>query len=100
MVEEQFGSYTLVERIGVGGMAEVFLARHNGVEGFEKELVIKRIRPHLSGNPSFVGMFLGEAKLAAQLAHPNIVQIFDLGQIEESYFIAMEYVAGRDMSAM
>jgi eukaryotic-like serine/threonine-protein kinase len=97
---ETFGSYTLLEQIGIGGMAEVFLARHTGVEGFEKEIVIKRIRPHLSAIPSFVNMFLGEAKLAAQLAHPNIVQIYDLGKIADSYFIAMEYVAGRDMSAI
>jgi eukaryotic-like serine/threonine-protein kinase len=97
---ERFGGYTLLEQIGVGGMAEVFLARHSGVEGFEKEIVIKRIRPHLSAIPSFVNMFLGEAKLAAQLNHPNIVQIYDLGKIKDSYFIAMEYIAGRDMSAV
>ncbi|OGQ88482.1 MAG: hypothetical protein A2289_08895 [Deltaproteobacteria bacterium RIFOXYA12_FULL_58_15] len=81
-------------------MAEVFLARHSGVEGFEKEIVIKRIRPHLSATASFVNMFLGEAKLAAQLSHPNIVQIYDLGKIKDSYFIAMEYIAGRDLSAI
>ncbi|MEZ0311299.1 MAG: serine/threonine protein kinase [Myxococcota bacterium] len=99
-MSEFFGSYTLLEQIGVGGMAEVFLARHAGVEGFEKEVVIKRIRPHLSATDAFVTMFLGEAKLAAQLAHPNIVQIHDLGLIDASYFIAMEYVAGRDMSSI
>lgn len=97
---EVFGSYTLLDQIGIGGMAEVFLARHTGVEGFEKEIVIKRIRPHLSAVPSFINMFLGEAKLAAQLNHANIVQIYDLGKIGDSYFIAMEYVAGRDMSAI
>ncbi|MEM6732619.1 MAG: protein kinase, partial [Myxococcota bacterium] len=97
---EQFGSYSLLEQIGIGGMAEVFLARHSGVEGFEKELVIKRIRPHLSEVPSFVNMFLGEAKLAAQLSHPNIVAIYDLGKIAASYFIAMEYIAGKDLSAI
>ncbi len=97
---ERFGGYTLLEQIGVGGMAEVFLARHSGVEGFEKEIVIKRIRPHLSAQASFVNMFLGEAKLAAQLSHPNIVQIYDLGKIKDSYFIAMEYVSGRDMSSI
>ena len=99
-MSETFGSYTLQEQIGVGGMAEVFLARHAGVEGFEKDVVIKRIRPHLSATDAFVTMFLGEAKLAAQLAHPNIVQIHDLGLIDASYFIAMEYVAGRDMSSI
>ncbi|MCP4504578.1 MAG: serine/threonine protein kinase [Deltaproteobacteria bacterium] len=79
-------------------MAEIFLARQEGLEGFEKTICIKRIRPHLSNQPNFVRMFLNEAKLAAQLTHPNIVQIYDLGRINESYFIAMEYVSGRDMS--
>ena len=93
----RFGKYTLIDRIAVGGMAEIFLARQAGIENFEKTIVIKRIRPHLSKQPNFVKMFLNEAKLAAQLNHPNIVQIYDLGRIGESYFIAMEYVFGRDM---
>jgi serine/threonine protein kinase len=93
----RFGKYTLIDRIAVGGMAEIFLARQAGLEGFEKTIVIKRIRPHLSSQKSFVKMFLNEAKLAAQLNHPNIVQIYDLGKIAESYFIAMEYIFGRDM---
>jgi serine/threonine-protein kinase len=93
----RFGKYTLIDRIAVGGMAEIFLARQAGLEGFEKTIVIKRIRPHLSKQPNFVKMFLNEAKLAAQLNHPNIVQIYDLGKINESYFIAMEYIFGRDM---
>lgn len=79
-------------------MAEVFLARQEGLEGFEKTICIKRIRPHLSSQPNFVQMFLNEAKLAAQLNHPNIVQIYDLGRVNDSYFIAMEYISGRDMS--
>jgi eukaryotic-like serine/threonine-protein kinase len=79
-------------------MAEVFLAVRPGLEGFEKTLAIKRIRPHLSNEDAFVKMFLNEAKLAAQLQHPNIVQIFDLGKINNSFFIAMEYISGRDMS--
>jgi serine/threonine-protein kinase len=94
----RFGKYTLINRIAVGGMAEIFLARQEGLEGFEKTICIKRIRPHLSSQVSFVRMFLNEAKLAAQLNHPNIVQIYDLGRIGESYFIAMEYIHGRDMS--
>lgn len=93
----RFGKYTLIDRIAVGGMAEIFLARQAGLEGFEKTIVIKRIRPHLSKQAAFVKMFLNEAKLAAQLNHPNIVQIYDLGKIGESYFIAMEYIFGRDM---
>ena len=94
----RFGKYLLLNRIAVGGMAEIFLARQEGLEGFEKTICIKRIRPHLSSQPGFVRMFLNEAKLAAQLTHPNIAQIYDLGRINESYFIAMEYIAGRDMS--
>jgi len=93
----RFGKYVLLDRIAVGGMAEIFLARQEGLEGFEKTIVIKRIRPHLSNQKSFVAMFLNEAKLAAQLNHPNIVQIYDLGKIGESYFIAMECIIGRDM---
>ena len=79
-------------------MAEVFLAIQSGLQGFEKYLAIKRIRPHLCGEEAFVRMFLDEAKLAAQLQHPNVVQIYDLGRIGDSYFIAMEYISGRDMS--
>ena len=94
----RFGKYTLLNRIAVGGMAEVFLARQEGLEGFEKTICIKRIRPHLSSQPNFVRMFLNEAKLAAQLNHPCIVQIYDLGRVNDSYFIAMEYISGRDMS--
>ena len=94
----RFGKYSLLNRIAVGGMAEIFLARQEGLEGFEKTICIKRIRPHLSSQPNFVRMFLNEAKLAAQLNHPNIVQIYDLGRIADSYFIAMEYISGRDMS--
>jgi serine/threonine-protein kinase len=95
---QTFGKYTLIDRIAVGGMAEIFLARQAGVEGFEKTIALKKIRPHLSGDENFVRMFLNEAKLAAQLSHPNIVQIYDLGKINDSYFIAMEYISGRDMS--
>ena len=93
----KYGKYTLIDRIAVGGMAEIFLARQAGLEGFEKTIVIKRIRPHLGKQSSFVKMFLNEAKLAAQLNHPNIVQIYDLGKIADTYFIAMEYIFGRDM---
>ncbi len=92
-----FGQYTLIDRLAVGGMAEVFLAHQSGPDGFEKPVVIKRIRPHLSQQSAFVRMFLNEARLAAQLNHPNIVQIHDLGKVGDSYFIGMEYLFGRDM---
>ncbi|MFL5350737.1 MAG: serine/threonine protein kinase [Hyalangium sp.] len=92
-----FGQYQLIDRLAVGGMAELFLAQQAGPDGFEKTVVIKRIRPHLSRQPAFVRMFLNEARLAAQLNHPNIVQIHDLGKVGDSYYIGMEYLFGRDM---
>ena len=92
-----FGNYLLHERIGAGGMAEIFLATAPGIEGFDKQLVIKKILPSLSGDDQFVKMFIEEARLCVFLRHPNVVQVFDLGEIEDQYFIAMEYVAGRDL---
>ncbi len=95
--DDRFGPYQLVDRVAIGGMAEVFKAKRAGVEGFEKVVAVKRILPHLSENKEFLDMFVDEAKMVAGLAHPNIVQIFDLGRIEKSYYIAMEYVHGRDL---
>jgi serine/threonine protein kinase len=92
-----YGPYELLDRVAIGGMAEVFKAKRSGVEGFEKIVAVKRILPHLSDNQEFVDMFVNEAKMVAGLTHPNIVQIFDLGRIESSYYIAMEYVHGRDL---
>jgi len=93
-----FGRYQLLERIAVGGMAEVFLARSFGVEGFEKRLVIKRILPELAQSPRFVSMFVHEAKLSVCLSHPNIVQVFELGKVGEDHYIAMEHIHGRDLT--
>ena len=90
----RFGQYVLLRRIARGGMAEVFLAQQRGLEGFDRRVAVKRILPHLADSPDFVKMFLGEAKLAAQLAHPNIVHIYDFGKVEHDYFIAMEFVDG------
>ncbi len=97
---EEYGNYYLLEKIAVGGMAELFKAQQRGVQGFQKIVAIKRILPHLSDNEDFVTMFIDEAKLAAQLTHPNIVQIFDLGKAGNSYYIAMEYVNGRDLRTL
>ncbi len=97
---EEYGNYFLLEKIAVGGMAELFKAQQRGVQGFQKIVAIKRILPHFSGNEDFVTMFIDEAKLAAQLTHPNIVQIFDLGKAGSSYYIAMEYVNGRDLRTL
>jgi serine/threonine protein kinase len=94
----QFGKYTLFERIGRGGMADVFKARVQGPAGFERIFVVKRILPHLSDDPTFTKMFIEEAKMSARLSHPNIVQVFELGSVDNEYFISMEYVRGRDLA--
>ncbi|MHB8872884.1 MAG: protein kinase domain-containing protein [Myxococcaceae bacterium] len=97
MAAEDFGKYQLLKRLATGGMAQIYLARQKGPEGFEKLLVVKRILPHLAENDEFITMFLDEARIAARLNHPNVVQIFDLGAQDDSYFIAMEYIHGEDV---
>jgi serine/threonine protein kinase len=97
---EAFGRYALLEKIGQGGMAEVFRAKSYGVEGFEKVLVIKRILPELAREPKFVEMFVREAKLSVRLSHANVVQVFDLGRVGNALFIAMEYVHGLDLATL
>ena len=101
----RFGKYELLEHLASGGMAEVYLARAFGAEGFEKRLVIKRIRPTLARSQRFSAMFVQEAKISAGLSHPNIVQIFELGRAashagaeEGDLYIAMEHVWGRDLT--
>ncbi len=96
----KFGQYVLIEKIATGGMAEVWKARMRGVEGFQKTVAIKKILPHLSDNQDFIEMFVDEAKLAAQLNHNNIIHIYDLGKIQSSYYIAMEYIDGFDLKAI
>ncbi len=93
----KFGKYLLIDKIGTGGMAELFLAKQTGLKGFEKVMAIKRILPHLTEDQEFVSMFINEAKLAALLSHQNIVQIYDLGSVALIYYIAMEYVMGKDL---
>jgi serine/threonine protein kinase len=96
-----FGRYSLVRKIGTGGMAEIWKARVVGPAGFEKTLAIKKVLPDLVANEQFLEMFVEEAKLVANLAHPNIVQVFDFGQVDErDYFIAMEYVAGTNLATI
>jgi serine/threonine protein kinase len=92
-----FGRYFLIDKIAVGGMAEVFKAKSFSHGGFEKLLVIKRILQHLSDNDEFIDMFIDEAKISVELQHPNIVQIYDFGRIQENFFIAMECVEGKDV---
>jgi serine/threonine-protein kinase len=97
---ERLGKYQLVRKLATGGMAEVFLARAEGPMGFAKKLVVKRILPQYSEDEGFVSMFLGEAKLAAELNHPNVVQIFDFGQTDGRYFIAMELIDGPNLRVL
>jgi serine/threonine-protein kinase len=96
----QLGRYQLVRKLATGGMAEVFLAKAIGPGGFEKSLVIKCILPNLAQDPEFVEMFLHEARLAAQLNHPNVVQIFDFGEVDGTYYLAMEYVDGPNLRSV
>jgi len=95
-----FGRYTLLERLAVGGMAEVFRSKIVLSHGFEKILVIKRILPHLAADRNFVSMFIEEAKLTAQLSHSKIVQVLDFGEVDGQYFIALELIDGFDALAL
>jgi serine/threonine protein kinase len=92
-----FGRYTLTERIGEGGMAEVYLADVPVAEGLIKRVVIKKIRKELADLPEFTRMFVDEAKIALGLNHANIVQVFDFGQVHGSFYLAMELVEGQDL---
>ncbi len=98
MTPERLGRYRLTARIAVGGMAELFLATQEGPEGFRKRVAIKRLLPQLARKPNVVEMFLNEARLASRINHPNVVDILDLGQEGEDYFIAMEYLDGRSLA--
>jgi serine/threonine protein kinase len=93
-------SYTILRRLGKGGMAEVFLARQEGLAGFRRLTVIKKLLPQFSQVPEVAEMLLDEARIAAQLTHPNIVQIYELGKDQGQYFIAMEYVDGCDLATL
>jgi serine/threonine protein kinase len=99
-VPEYLGKYQLLQPLARGGMAELHLARQEGIAGFEKMVVIKRVLPHLAQYRDFATMFLDEARIAAKLSHPNIVQYFDFGEADGSYYIAMEYLAGEDLAAI
>jgi len=94
---QKFGKYTLLRKLATGGMAELFVAKTMGAEGFERELVIKRILPSFSEDEAFVKMFIDEASLTSKLQHPNIVQIFDFDVTDRQYYIAMEFIEGEDL---
>ena len=94
----QIGKYIVRKKLAEGGMAEIYLATSQGAEGFEKEVVIKRIRAFMASDPGFVDMFIAEARLASRLNHANVVQIFDFAKHEDTYYLAMEYVRGCTLS--
>jgi len=96
---QRYGRYVLVDRMGAGGMAEVFRAVVPGVEGFRRELVVKRILAERADSQKFRDMFIHEAKISSKLHHPCIVQVFDFGQVDGTYFLAMEMLVGRDLHA-
>jgi serine/threonine protein kinase len=96
----RFGRYTLIKKLATGGMAEIWLARQSGVAGFNRFVVIKKILSHLAEEETFRNMFLDEARMSAALTHPNIVQVYDLGEADETYFIAMEFILGENLAAI
>lgn len=98
--QQQQQRYRVIERIAAGGMAEVYRAESAGLEGFKKKVAIKRVLPHLAEKREFIGMFLDEARLSAHLNHSNVVQVFDIGQGDNTYFIVMEMVDGADLKAI
>jgi serine/threonine-protein kinase len=96
----RLGRYELIARLAVGGMAEVYLARHGELSGFKTLVVVKKILPHLAENPEFISMFLDEARIASLLDHPNVVRIVEVGRAESDYFLAMELVQGKPLASL
>jgi serine/threonine-protein kinase len=97
---EKFGRYYLLDRIATGGMAEVYRAVTQGAEGFRRTFVVKRILADKAKSTTFIRMFIDEARICALLHHPNIVQVYDFGHVSGSYFLAMEYLQGKDLSSL
>jgi hypothetical protein len=93
----EMGRYTLLERIGEGGMAEIYIAAAHGAEGFKRHFVVKRLHPQLARRKEVVSQFIDEARLQAKLVHSNIVPVFDFGRVGEEFFLALEYIHGRDL---
>src|SRR6185503_3961478 len=94
------GRYTLLRRLAVGGMAEIYLARQAAMAGFEKEVVIKRLRQELADDSRIIDMFLDEAKIGAALNHPNIVHVYDVDEHDGIPYIAMEYIVGEELNEL
>ncbi len=94
------GRYTLLRRLAIGGMAEIYLARQAAMAGFEKEVVIKRLRAELADDPRIIEMFLDEARIGALLNHPNIVHVYDVDEHDGIPYIAMEYIVGEELNEL
>ena len=95
---QMFGRYALMERIGEGGMSEVYTASMRGAEGFQRTVVVKRLKPALARNRSAIDQFIDEARLGSLLSHPNIVQVLDFGKVDDGHFMALEHIEGRDLA--
>ncbi len=95
-----FGNYVLLAPLARGGMGEVFLAKHGSVRGLEKHCVVKTLRPHLTDDREYTTRFIDEARIVVQLGHRNICHVFDVGTVGERYYLAMEYIAGKDLRAL
>ncbi len=98
--DRYFGSYFLRFQIASGGMASIYLARARGPIGFDRAVALKRIHPHLAKKSEFVDMFLDEARLGARISHPNVCSVFDFGEVEGTYYMAMEYLIGQPLSSI
>ncbi|MDQ3035744.1 MAG: PEGA domain-containing protein [Myxococcota bacterium] len=96
----RFGKYTLIRKLAIGGMAELYLALQRSVAGFEKLIVVKRVLPHLVKDKSFIELLLSEARIAATLNHPNVAHIYDVGEVDGQYYIAMEHIHGEDLRSI
>src|SRR3954467_14897790 len=92
-----FGRYLLLRRLSRGGMGEIFLGKLGEIQGFEKPVIVKKILPNLSADEEFVKRFIDEAQVAIKLNHANIAQVFEVGKVEGDYFLAIEYIEGRDL---
>jgi serine/threonine-protein kinase len=97
---QRFGKYTLIRKLALGGMAEIFLALQKSMAGFEKLIVVKRVLPHLAKDQAFIELLLAEARIAATLNHPNVAHIYDVGEVHGQFYIAMEHIHGEDLRSI
>src|SRR5262245_19748074 len=100
VLPKRLGKFEIIRPLATGGMAEIYLGQIHGIEGFEKLVVVKQIRQDLAGNADIVRYFLDEVRLAATLQHPNVIQVYDIGHEDGSYFFSMEFVHGEDARSL